>query len=144
MIAAEQWYQHQESYQKYGLDMKPKTERKKPQPQKRVFTEKDKFRILALIIAVAVLCVGMIITTSFAAQIKYNTNSMMAENHLLEAEIGGLNVELYAATSIETVEKKATNKLGMVYPKNSQVVYISGKNVPKDGFAETMKKQAYN
>ena len=144
MIAAEQWYQHQESYQKYGLDMKPKTERKKPQPQKRVFTEKDKVRILALIIAVGILCVGMIITTSFAAQIKYDTNSKLAENHLLEAEIGGLNVELYAATSIDTVEKKATKSLGMVYPENKQVVYISGKKVPEDGFAQTMKNQAYN
>jgi cell division protein FtsL len=144
MIAAEQWYQHQENYQKYGLDMKPRTERKKPQPQKRVFTEKDKVRILALILAVAVLCIGMIITSSYAAQIKYQTNSMLTENHMLESEIGNLNVELYAATSIDTVEKKATKKLGMVYPESNQVVYITGEKVPESGFAQTMKKQAYN
>ena len=144
MIAAEQWYQYQESYQKYGLDMKPKAERKKPQPQKRVWNDKDKVRILALIIAIGILAIGTIITTSFAAQIKYDTNKMLESNHILEAEIGSLNVELYAATSIDTVEKKATKKLGMVYPENKQVVYLSGKNVPEDGFAQTMKKQAYN
>ncbi len=144
MIAAEQWYQHQESYQKYGLDMKPRTERKKPQPQKRVFTEKDKARILALIIAAGILCIGMIIATSFAAQIKYDTNQMLQSNHVLESEIGNLNVQLYAATSIDTVEKKATKKLGMVYPENSQVVYINNSKVPEDGFAQTMKNQAYN
>ncbi len=144
MIAAEQWYQHQESYQKYGLDMKPRTERKKPQPQKRVFTEKDKVRILALILAVGILCIGMIITSSYAAQIKYKTNTVLTETHVLESEIGNLNVELYAATSIDTVEKKATKKLGMVYPESSQVVYISGDKVPESGFAQTMKKQAYN
>jgi cell division protein FtsL len=144
MIAAEQWYQHQENYQKYGLDMKPKTERKKPQPQKKVFTEKDMVRIIGLILAVGVLFVGLIITTSFAAQIKYNTNQMLQQNHVLESEIGNLNVELYAATSIDTIESKATKKLGMVYPKSKQVVYINGNNVPKEGFAQTMKKQAYN
>ena len=144
MIAAEQWYQHQENYQRYGLDMKPRTERKKPEPQKRVFTEKDKVRILALILAVGILCIGMIITSSYAAQIKYKTNTVLTENHMLESEIGNLNVELYAATSIDTVEKKATKKLGMVYPENSQVVYINGDKVPDSGFAQTMKKQAYN
>ena len=144
MIAAEQWYQHQESYQKYGLDMKPRTERKKPQPKKRVFTEKDRVRVLALILAVGILCVGMIITTSFAAKIKYDTNKMLESNHLLESEIGNLNVALYAATSIETLEDKATKDLGMVYPKNKQVIYIDGDKVPEDGFAQTMKKQAYN
>lgn len=145
MIAAEQWYQHQESYQKYGLDMKPKTERRrKPQPQKKVFTEKDMVRIIGLILAVGVLCIGLIITTSFAAQIKYDTNAMLEQNHILESEIGNLNVELYAATSIETIEKKATKNLDMVYPKSKQVVYINGNNVPKEGFAQTMKNQAYN
>ena len=144
MIAAEQWYQHQENYQRYGLDMKPRTERKKPEPQKRVFTEKDKVRILALILAVGILCIGMIITSSYAAQIKYKTNTVLTENHMLESEIGNLNVELYAATSIDTVEKKATKNLGMVYPENSQVVYINADKIPDSGFAQTMKEQAYN
>ena len=144
MIAAEQWYQHQENYQKYGLDMKPKTQRRKPQPKKMTFTEKDMFRTLLLIIVTGVVLIGMIITTSFAAQIKYNTNKMLEENHLLEAEIGNMTVELYAATSIDTVEKSATGKLGMVYPTNEQIIYIDGDKVPEDGFAQTMKKQAYN
>ena len=144
MIAAEQWYQHQENYQKYGLDMKPKTQRKKPQPKRMTFTEKDMFRTLVLIIVIGLVLIGMIITTSFAAQIKYNTNKMLEENHLLEAEIGNMTVELYAATSIDTVEKRATGKLGMVYPANEQIVYINGDKVPEDGFAQTMKKQAYN
>ena len=124
--------------------MKPRTERKKPQPQKRVFTEKDRVRVLSLILAVGILCIGMIITTSFAAQIKYDTNKMLENNHLLEAEIGSMTVALHAATSIETVEEKATEDLGMVYPKNKQVVYVDGEKVPEDGFAQTMKKQAYN
>lgn len=144
MIAAEQWYQHQESYQKYGLDMKPKTQRRKPQPQKRVFTDKDMLRIIGLIIAAGVISIGMIISTSFAAQIKYNTNQMMEQNHILESEIGNLNVELYAATSIETIEQKATEDLGMVYPGSSQIVYVNGSDIPKDGFAQSMKEQAYN
>ena len=83
-------------------------------------------------------------TRSFAAKIKYDTNAMLGQNHVLESEIGSLNVKLYAATSIETIESKATDDLGMVYPKSKQVVYLDSAKVPDDGFAQTMKKQAYN
>ena len=143
MIAAEQWYQHQENYQKYGLDMKPRTERKKPVPQKRVFTEKDKMRLLVLIVALGVLFVGIIISTAFAATIQYNTNKIIQENHVIQTEIENLEVQLHAATNIEAVETKAA-AIGMVYPEADQVVHLSASQTPPDGFAQMMKNQAYN
>ena len=143
MIAAEQWYQHQENYQKYGIDMKPKTVRKKPVPQKRVFTEKDRVRLLALIIVAGVLFVGMIISTAFAATIQYKTNNIIKENHVIQTEIENLEVQLYAATNIEAIETKATEQ-GMVYPAAQQVVHLSADNGAPEGFAQMMKNQAYN
>lgn len=143
MIAAEQWYQHQENYQKYGLDMKPRTERKRPEPQKRVFSDKDRARLLVLIAAMGVLLVGMIISTAFAATIQYNTNKIIAENHVIQTEIENLEVQLHAATNIEAIETKAA-ALGMVYPETKQVVHISASANPPEGFAQMMKNQAYN
>ena len=143
MIAAEQWYQHQENYQKYGLDMKPRTERKKPQPQKRVFTGKDKMRVLALVVVMGVLFVGMIITTAFAASIQYNTNTLIKENHIIQTEIENMEVKLLAATNVEALETKAVAQ-GMVYPAAGQVVHLSAGGETPDGFAQMMKNQAYN
>lgn len=143
MIAAEQWYQYQENYQKYGFDMKPKTERKKPEPKKRAFSEKDKMRILALIVALGVLFIGMIITTAFAATIQYNTNAIINENHVIQTEIENLEVKLHVATNIEAVETKAVEQ-GMVYPETNQVVHLSASEKVPEGFAQMMKNQAYN
>jgi len=143
MIAAEQWYQHQENYQKYGFDMKPRTERKKPQPQKRTFTDKDRIRMLVLVAAMGVLFVGMIITTAFAATIQYNTNRIIQENHVIQTEIENLEVKIHAATNVETIETKAAAQ-GMVYPAAGQVVHLSAASEVPDGFAQMMKNQAYN
>lgn len=143
MIAAEQWYQYQENYQKYGFDMKPKTQRKKPEPKKRVFSSKDKMHILALIIALGVLFVGMIITTAFAATIQYNTNKIIKENNEIQAEIENLEVKLNVATNIEAIEAKAEAQ-GMVYPETGQIVRLSVSEKAPEGFAQMMKNQAYN
>ena len=144
MIAAEKWYEYQENYQKYGLDMKPKAPRKKPKPQKSGITAKDKTRLLLLTVVAGVLCIGLIITTAFAASIKYETNQIIQQNHELEAEIENLNVAVYSESNIEALEEKAMDKQGMVYPSSKQVVYLTEGEQPKDGFADIMRKQAYN
>ena len=77
MIAAEKWYEYQENYQKYGFDMKPKEPRKKVKKPKPGISAKDKMRLLALTVVVGVLCIGLIVTTAFAATIKYETNNLI-------------------------------------------------------------------
>lgn len=144
MIAAEKWYEYQENYQKYGFDMKPKTPRKKPKRQNSGITAKDKMRLLLLTVVVGILCIGLIITTAFAASIQYETNQIIQQNHELEAEIENLNVTLYSESNIEAIEKKAMSKQGMVYPAAGQVVYLTKDDLPKEGFADIMRKQAYN
>lgn len=143
MIAAEQWYQYQEDYQKYGLDMKPKKERKRQAPKKRVFSANDKMRLIVLIIAMGVLFIGMIITTAFAATIQYNTNRLIEENHVIQTEIENLEIKLHTATNIEALEGKAVAQ-GMVYPEAGQIIHLSSSEKPPEGFAQMMKNQAYN
>lgn len=143
MIAAEKWYEYQENYQKYGFDMKPKKPGKKAKRPKPGITAKDKARLMVLTVAVGILCVGLIITTAFAASIKYDTNQMIKENNALEADIENLNVKIYSTNNIEAIEKKATKELGMEYPSSKQIVYLTEEEKPAKGFADILKKQAY-
>ncbi|MCI8648041.1 MAG: hypothetical protein HFE76_14905 [Firmicutes bacterium] len=144
MIAAEKWYEYQENYQKYGFDMKPERPRKPKRKPKSTITAKDKLRILVFTLVLGVLCIGLIVTTAYAASIKYDTNQLIKENSALEAEIENLNVEIYSVNNIEAIEQKATKKQGMVYPSSKQIVYLTEDEKPDMGFAKTLRKQAYN
>lgn len=143
MMAAEQWYQHQENYQKYGLDMKPKTPRKKPKQKKKGISPKDKMRILGVMAAAGMICIGIIIATAFGATVQYKTNQIIAQNHEIEAEIESLTVKVHTANNIEAIETKATEELGMVYPGTKQIRYLTGDEKIPEGFAQKMKEQAY-
>lgn len=140
MIAAEKWHEHQENYQKYGLDMKPKGPRKKTKPKKSSITAKDKARLLLLTIFVGILCIGLITATAYAATIKYNINKTIKNNTALEAEIENLQVKIYSNNNIEAIENKATEELGMIYPKTKQIIYLTDK---KNAVGDE-KQQAYN
>ena len=144
MIAAEKWYEYQENYQKYGLDMKPKTPKKKVKRQKTGITAKDKARLLLLTVVVGVLCIGLIISTAFAASIKFETNRVIEKNNALEAEIENLNVKIYSSNNIEAIEKKASDQLGMLYPSSKQIIYVTEDEKPDGNFADTLKEEAYN
>lgn len=144
MIEAQKWYEYQENYQKYGFDMKPRRPRRPKRKPKSTITAKDKMRLLALTVVTGVICIGLIITTAYAASIKYDTNQLIKENNALEAEIENLNVQIYSVNNIEAIEKKATNKLGMKYPSSKKIVYLTEDDMPDKGFAETLRKQAYN
>lgn len=144
MIEAQKWYEYQENYQKYGFDMKPRRPRRPKRKPKSTITAKDKMRLLALTVVTGVICIGLIITTAYAASIKYDTNQLIKENNALEAEIENLNVQIYSVNNIEAIEKKATNKLGMKYPSSKKIVYLTEDDMPDKCFAETLRKQAYN
>lgn len=144
MIAAEKWYEYQENYQKYGFDMKPQKPKRPKRKPKSLITAKDKVRILAVTLVLGILCIGLIIITAYAASIKYDTNKLLKENDALEAEIESLNVEIYSTNNIEAIESKATKKQGMVYPSSKQIVYLTEDEKPDKGFAQTLRKQAYN
>ena len=149
MMTAERWYEYQESYAKYGIDMKPakaKEERKTNvnTKSKSVITGRDKARLLLLTIVAGVLCIALIITTAYAAGVKYHINTAIKENSALRGEIENLNVKIKSASSISTVEERALNELGMVYPTADQYVYIGEETKPQGEMAMLIYEQAYN
>lgn len=147
MMAAEQWYEYQSSYKRYGLDMKPKTVEKENIKIKNTgtgITSKDKFRLILLTIFAGVLCVGLILTTAYAASVKYHVNSLIKENQVIQGEIENLNVQIESANNIQVIEAKASSELGMVYPASDQLVYVQENKQAMKDFALALKEQAYN
>lgn len=147
MMAAEKWYEYQDSYKKYGLDMKPRTVKKvniKSKSSSTGINAKDKFRLLALTIFTGALCVGLIIATAYAASIKFNINSMIKENEIIQGEIENLNVKIESASNIQIIEARAVAELGMQYPNNEQLVFIDTTKETIKDFALVLKEQAYN
>lgn len=147
MMAAEKWYEYQDSYKRYGFDMKPKAEKKgniKSKSASSVMNAKDRFRLILLTVFVGVLCIGLILSTAYAASVKYHINTMIKENAVIQGEIENLNVKIESASNIQIVEARATAELGMLYPTAEQLVFIDGERETVKDFALVLKEQAYN
>lgn len=146
MIAAEKWHEYEDSYRKYGLDMKPRENRikKDPEPKASAVSSKDKFRLILLTVFIGILGVAVIISAAYSAQLKYDINTLISENAVIEGEIENLNVELKKATNIAAIEKRAMEELGMTYPYGSQIVYLREAEEINSEFAMLLKEQAYN
>ena len=147
MMAAEKWYEYQDSYKRYGFDMKPKTEKKeiiKPKSSSAAINAKDKFRLVTLTVLIGILCVGLILSTAYAASVKYHINSMIKENNEIQGELENLNVKIESASNIQIVEARASTELGMIYPSSGQLVFIDGSQETVKDFALVLKEQAYN
>ena len=146
-MAAEKWYEYQDSYKRYGIDMRPKTIKQETIKSKSLNTginAKDKFRLLLLTVLIGALCVGVILSTAYAASVKYHINSMIKQNEEIQGEIENLNVKIESASNIQIVESRASRELGMVYPTPEQLVFVDNKKETVKDFALVLKEQAYN
>ena len=144
MIPAEKWYEYQESYKKYGFDMKPRETKVNKQKPKAVISAKDKTRLIMLIVFLGTLCIGIRVSTAYAAKLQYDINTILNENNISQGEIDNLNVAIKKESNIAIIGEKATSELGMIYPQGSQIVRLGEKKVEVSDFAMTLKEQAYN
>ena len=97
-----------------------------------------------LIVFLGTLCIGIIVSTAYAAKLQYDINTILNENNILQGEIDNLNVAIKKESNIAIIEEKATSELGMIYPQGSQIVRLGEKKVEVSDFAMTLKEQAYN
>ncbi len=146
MLTAEKWYQHQEKYVKYGIDMRPAGTIPEAADivKKNPLTAQDKARLLLLILIIGALAIAGVVTTAYATQIKYNINTISKENTVLQGEIENLHVAIKAENNIKTIEEKAVAELGMVYPAYDQMVFLPEEPKKVNDFAMVLKEQAYN
>lgn len=152
MIAPEQWYEYQQQYQKYGLEMKPREsrehrERRRLAAKKASSVElslgKDSRVLLGLILAVVVSMIMLIVMTAYAASIRYDISVMDAENSALWDEIKNLQSSQTTMNGVGYIEKRASKELGMITAGTDEIVYISSDDIPPAGFAEVLKAKAY-
>ena len=152
MMEPERWYEYQKNYQQYGFDMKPKPEptpaQKRPRQRKTVkvpfLLGSGKKMAFSAVVAAGVIMIMLIIVTAYAANIRYDINSMIKENNTLMGEIENLQAQMYTTNNINYVENKATSELGMAYPETGSKVYITMDDVPEKGFSDVLKEKAYN
>ncbi len=144
MMPAEQWYEYQDNYKRYGIDMKPKKASVIKQKKKSSVTPRDRVAMIFLTIIIGMLCVSVIITTAYSASIKYEINNIIKENGVITGEIENLTVKLNQANNIQAIEQKAMAELGMIYPDTNEFVYIKPEDEPVRDFALLLREEAYN
>lgn len=146
MMTAEKWYEYQTSYKKYGFDMKPTTGKAKTEEKvtKALLSSKDKARLFLLTLFMGLLCITLIITAAYSAQVKYNINGLLAEADQVQGEIENLNVAIKSASNIASIEEKAVLQLGMTYPSLDQIAYVEAGEQDVENFAATLKQVAFN
>ncbi len=141
MMPVEKWYEYQTVYNKHGIDMKPKAERKAKRKTSKL-AARDKAFLFFLVVFMGFLFLSIIITNAYSADIKYAKNQMERENVAIVAEIENLELELNRANNIQHIEEIATVDLGMIKPDN--FVYLEGEKQPVKDFALLLKEEAYN
>ena len=144
MIAAEKWYEYQKQYKKYSFDMKPPEKVIVKVKRKSLTTSKDRLLLMLLTVLTGVICIGLSISTAFSANIKYDINTIIKENAVIQGEIENLNVKIKSAVNIGTIEERATIELGMVYPEVTQFKYLDNEVKAPQNFASIIKEAAYN
>lgn len=108
-------------YEVWEQKEQDKQHKKKPKPRKK---------LKQLIEIALVLGVGIIITSCYAtiAKMSYINENLSKQYSQIEAQNKELKLQLARSKNLKRIEYIAVNKLGMVKPDETQIVYVK---VPK-------------
>lgn len=95
-------------------------------PRKKVRKkEKHKTHLMSILFVFG-LSIFIISRYAYMAEINYNIKNLEREYSALVKENTDLNVQLMKSISLETLEKKAIEELGMQYPDiHNQIAYVN-------------------
>jgi len=144
MVTAQKWYEYQTNYKRYGLDMKPQPLKAVKKQAVAAVTLAERAKAVLFLLLAGLLCICIIISTAYTAGVKYEVNSIAKVNAGLTGEIENLNVKIKNATNIRSIEEKAINELGMIYPSAEQFVFLTRQTKPQGDFAMLLMEHAYN
>lgn len=116
-------------YGSVAYDIQPEIKREK-KPVKRVKTRnkaKIKLKMVGSIMVIAV--ISLLTLTRFASIIRLTYDIRTAKSDIKKVQETNENtrVQMAKASNIKSIEETAVNKLGMVIPDKSQIVYIDVK-----------------
>ena len=143
MIAANKWYQYQQQYGEAVFQPYERVIRTREKAKVRV-TSKDRLVLIILTILAGLIGIGLVISSAFSASIKYDINMLIKENAVIQGEIENLNVEIKEASNIGTIETRAIEELGLVYPDYTQFRYLDKAKEEDYSLASIIKDRAYN
>lgn len=106
-------------------------------------TASDKRKLLSFIIMIGILGVIILSIHAYCSIIKHDINKINSETAAIQTEIENIQVNIEKARNINTIEQKALNELGMIYPTSDQFVYITGDEEDVQDFAQLIKENAY-
>ncbi len=115
-------YSKESTMKKVKNDNSNNKQNKKKSAVIRGSQKKVMFQALFLGAFLVALIVGF---TAFGTTTEYNINKMEGQISELKNDINDINLQITAKSSPETIESRAINELGMVYPSASQYVYIN-------------------
>jgi cell division protein FtsB len=83
-----------------------------------------KKNMLALVIVLGAAFFLFVFMSAYCASIQANINNTNAQVAGIQSEIDALNVELEKSKNIAYITNRAENELGMIYPGESQIIYV--------------------
>ena len=150
MQAAQEIYKPYYRKPYYDLNLRPdppKEEVKpvkeaKPVRQERVAPVWDKLHIIIIILLGGIICIGFVITSVYVNEIQRTINRTVINTQDINVEIDDLVVKINEGLDISTIENRAVDELGMVYPKAAQFVYVEDFPMVYD-FAQYIRESTY-
>jgi hypothetical protein len=89
---------------------------------------KSKVITFMLIFFAGLVLFGIIMLSSYQANIRYEINRAKTETASVQEDIDELRVAIEKGNNIDIIEQTAMNELGMEYPAAKQIVYLEDVN----------------
>ena len=132
----------------YDHDLRPDV---KIEPIKKIIPVKkekvapiwDKLNIMLVLILSGLLSIGYVVSSVYANEIQRSINRTVISTQDISVEIGELVVKINEGLDISTIEKRAVEELGMVYPVAKQFVHLEEYPVIID-FAQYIRESTYD
>lgn len=101
-------------------------------------------RIIMSILLIGLIAVLLVALSAYAAELKYDNNVIASQNEDIQGQIDTIGVQIKAANSVDQIMSTATEKLGMVYARDNQCVYLEEESVPDGSLAMIIRENIYN
>ncbi|MDR3072592.1 MAG: hypothetical protein LBU41_03780 [Clostridiales Family XIII bacterium] len=113
--------------------------RPKRVPYKSAAERRKQAGLVLGVIVLVIVFFGMIFLSAYCAEIQRDINKTNSKITRVQDEIYNLNVELEQNKSVAFVSDRAGGELGMIYPDNTQIVYVKDIVLPVS--TETMESE---
>ncbi|KXG75924.1 hypothetical protein [Thermotalea metallivorans] len=134
MIVSQRKYDYRE------LENTQKEQRKKDRSaaqRRHKIKAVHKLQIMLSIVAMAGLCVAILLGYVALTEAKYRVHALDKEIKQLEGQIENLKVKTEIIKKSTVIEERAMAELGMQYPTKEQMVFLDIDNHPKMGGQDT-------